>query len=118
MRGIARKQVLDHQDREVHTEQAARGAGLLVWSVRQAGWNELVWTETTGDEAGKERLPGIQTDSFPISISQEHGPLQGVPFRREKTGQCEDSVLRGARSQESRCIWLGHATIREGSGER
>lgn len=64
----------------------------------------------------EKRLSGLQRDSFPISISQEQGPLQGAPFRSEKTAQFEDSGLTGERSKESSCIWLGHATIREALG--
>lgn len=75
-----------------------------------------MWTQTTGDVAGEKRLSGLQRDSFPISISQEQGPLQGAPFRSEKTAQFEDSGLTGERSKESSCIWLGHATIREALG--
>lgn len=92
------------------TEQAAGAVCLLVCrcgSARQpVRWkdrNELVWTQTTENVAGKERLSVPQTDRFSISITQEHGTWGEAGerlFKKRKQEQFEDSDIHGERRQK------------------
>lgn len=57
--------------------------------------DELAWTQTTENTAGKEKLPVLQTDSFSVSIRLALGAAQGHLLEEREQEHFEDSGLRG-----------------------
>lgn len=95
---MARKQVVGNGTRSTQRTgcRRSRSLGAISQPARLRG-HELVWTQTTGNLAEKERLPVLQINSFSTSIRQEHGQPRGYgqPFRKreeEKKERRQDNL--------------------------